>query len=358
MSVKPADNPSLVNCASHGTAKSIASGGNIDFFKFKTTAPNKTIRIRIGHAKGTLYWGDGDSQTYEFVNDFYINHTYVTPGEYVISFSNEFSRDGVSNKHLTFELINIPWEESPIVNWSAFRHVGSRAGDANGNSGIFDATNCYLTGELDQTMGTTSGGSMIRFKVKHTGYKLTGKWPPNLTAKNLLISRNDFVGPPPPVNPRQVHYQINGNGFRGALPTTFHTNCTTIQADSMHDDNPQGKFFFGKGKTMLTFTIGPSTLSSNTDLKTLKLGAGQYYRQFRNKVTIDGIPLFSSTQKLKTITLNHCGLSEEEASNFLIGLKNRGITNGSVNVQGNNGLNVAGIEAKNTLVSRGWTVIT
>lgn len=351
MSVKPADNPSLVNCASHGTAKITAEGGVIDLFKFKTTGANKTIRIRIGYTTGILFWGDGSSYVLTGKNAPVI-HTYASAGEYAISVDRELLKP-TTNGHLSLELDSVPWETPPTVNWSAFRHCGSVNNAAQ--NGIIDAPNCYLTGELDQRMSNR----LLKIKLKHTGYKMSGTWPDNLTTKNLLISHNNFVGPPPQIDIEQVHYQINGNGFRGALPNPSGTpTCISIQADSMHDDNPQGKFFFGQGKTMLTFTIGPSTLSSNTNLKTLKLGAGDQYRQFRNKVTINGIPSFSSTQKLKTITLNHCGLSEEEASNFLIGLKNRGTTNGSVNVQGNSGLNEAGIEAKNTLVSRGWTVIT
>lgn len=388
MSINPADNPSLVNCASHGTAKIKAEGGSIDLIKFKIDslgaiqwieeADAAFLQLNIGfsgnHSSGVsnftvLDWGHGKTNLTSTLSD-YVNQSirlnsstskftaYDSTGEYTISIDKPFKL--TSNGPLSFIIdysfgglsYSIPWSSPPTINWAAFRQCGQL--DRNAIGGTIELVNAYITGELDQKMD----GTLTKIKIKHTGYKMSGTWPTNLRAVNILMSHNDFTGTPPQIIAEQTNYQIAGNGFTGALPEFKHnTVIQTVLANSMHDENnPEGRFFFGNGKTMLTYTIG--NLSSCTALKHIKFGAGQYYRKFRNKITINGVPSFSTSKKIKIVTVNHCGLSKEEASNLLIGLNNVNNYNGQVNIQGNNGLNAAGIAAKDALVSRGWTVTT
>lgn len=403
MSVKPEDNPSLVNCASHGTAKSIAEDGNIDLIKFKIDSLGLVewieendaafLQLNFGfsgnHSSGVsnftnLDWGHGSagpySNTVSILNSANSVHSaYHQPGEYTISIDKPFK--STTNGPLSFSIdyvfgglsYSTPWSSPPVINWSAFRILGRPTPNTDA-FGFTESTGFEIGGQIDLTSSRITGefyskmkGLLDKIKVKDGEYSMSGKWPRGLYAKNILISFNNFTGRPPeilkyPGGPGgsdlgQVNYQITGNGFRGELPEfrDIHT-IKTVNANQLHDDNPTGKFFNGKGKTMITYTI--RSLASATGLKHLKFGAGPYYRQFRNKITVNGVPIFSGSKKIKLITLSHCGLSEEEASNFLIGLNNVNNYGGNIDIQGNNGLNAAGIAAKDALVSRGWTVTT
>jgi hypothetical protein len=199
-----------------------------------------------------------------------------------------------------------------------------------------------------------NGASVDYVTINLKGNSIPGKFPSNVTAKNMFIQGNKFTGGLPNLSSTTKKYQIQGNAFEGSIhDLSANTVIEAYLAYGQDDGNSYNRA--NDPKIMLTGEI--PNLSGATALTFYHVGAGEpWNRGFKNDLSLASD--FDVTNKLSRFYASNCLLSTSEIDKLLNAFANAGTTSPNIiDISGSNGYPTsAGLADKDTLVAAGWTV--